>query len=787
MDWSVPEHLAPRLAALRQLVAGQVAALETTAFGQGFASVEPHLLALRAHARDLGLFVPHLPRAWGGSDLTLPELALVGEVLGWSPLGHYVCNCQAPDAGNMELLLRHGSPEQHERWLAPLARGEMRSCFGMTEPGRSGANPVWLQTTAHRDGADYVLDGHKWFASSADGAAFCIVMAVTDATAAVHGRASMLLVPTDTPGFQLVRNLPVMGEAGTGWMSHGELRLDGVRVPASHRIGAEGAGFALAQERLGPGRIHHCMRWIGICERAFDLMCRRAATRELAPGDMLGSRQLVQAWVAESRAEIDAARLLVLHAAWRIQRDGAAAARDEISLVKFHVAAVLQAVLDRAIQTHGAAGLLDDTPLAFWWRHERGARIYDGPDEVHKTTVARRILATYAPPPVTAAADAATVTAADRAGPVRDGEELPAAGLAAWLDAQGLGPAATAGGAAPAAAVDAATLAVEQFPGGHSNLTYLLRYGGRQLVLRRPPFGAAIRTAHDMGREFHVLSRLHAHYPKAPQALAACDDVTVIGAPFYVMQRVHGPILRQPRLPRGLDLGPPQLRGLSEAVVDALIELHAVDPAAAGLADLGRPAGYTARQVSGWTERWHRAATEPVADVERAAAWLAEHQPRRTPAAEETAATLLHNDFKYDNLVLTADCRGVVAVLDWEMATVGEPLLDLGSALAYWLDPDDHEARQRLPVGPTALPGNLSRREVVERYVRGTGRDAADILFYYVFGLLKVAVIAQQIYHRYARGLTRDERFASLAEGVRLLGRTATQALSRRRIDRLWD
>jgi alkylation response protein AidB-like acyl-CoA dehydrogenase len=193
-----------------------------------------------------------------------------------------------------------------------------------------------------------------------------------------------------------VRNLPVMGEAGAGWASHGEVRLSGVRVPASQRIGDEGAGFALAQERLGPGRIHHCMRWIGICERAFDLMCRRAVGRELAPGEPLAGRQLVQAWVAESRAEIDAARLLVLRAAERLERQGAAAARDDVSLLKFHVAGVMQSVLDRSLQTHGAAGLLDETPLAFWWRHERGARIYDGPDEVHKTAVARRILASYA-------------------------------------------------------------------------------------------------------------------------------------------------------------------------------------------------------------------------------------------------------------------------------------------------------------------------------------------------------------------------------------------------------
>jgi acyl-CoA dehydrogenase len=317
-------------------------------------------------------------------------------VLGRSVIGHYVFNLQAPDAGNMELLLHHGSPEQKEQWLRPLVAGEVRSCFGMTEPEFPGSNPVLLGTTARREGSGteekYQLDGHKWFTSSADGAAFCIVMAVTNPDAKPHARASQILVPTGTPGFEIVQNLPVMGERGEGWMSHAEVRLQSVRVPVANRIGAEGAGFVLAQERLGPGRIHHCVRWLGICERAFDLMCERAAGRELAPGRPLGSRQIVQEWIAESRAEIDAARLLVQRTAWRIDHEGAAAARDDISLIKFHTAAVLQRVLDRAIQTHGALGLTESTPLAFWWRHERGARIYDGADEVHKTAVARRIL-----------------------------------------------------------------------------------------------------------------------------------------------------------------------------------------------------------------------------------------------------------------------------------------------------------------------------------------------------------------------------------------------------------
>jgi aminoglycoside phosphotransferase (APT) family kinase protein len=374
--------------------------------------------------------------------------------------------------------------------------------------------------------------------------------------------------------------------------------------------------------------------------------------------------------------------------------------------------------------------------------------------------------------------NAAAAAAADRPGPARAGEELPADRLAAWLRSNLVPP------------PPDAPLAIEQFPGGHSNLTYLLRWGDdgeSQAVLRRPPFGASVKTAHDMGREHRVLSRLHAHYAKAPRALAACDDLSVIGAPFFLMQRVPGVILRRPRLPAGLDLPAERLHTLSEALVDSLVELHSVDLAAAGLGDLGAPAGYAARQVSGWTERWQRARTDPLPDVDAAAAWLAGHLVRLPPAVEHQQAALLHNDFKYDNLVLTASLDGIAAVLDWEMATVGDPLMDLGTSLAYWPDADDEDALRRLPVGPTALPGNLPRAAVVERYARRSGRDTAEILFYYVFGLFKVAVIAQQIYHRYRSGFTTDERFAALSDGVRLLGRTAAQAIVRRRIDRLWD
>jgi acyl-CoA dehydrogenase len=395
VDFQLPPRAREIAEAARALLDSDVLPLERAFLEHGWAAVESDLAELRRKVRAAGLAAPHMPQELGGLGLSLAEFAHVGEVLGRSPLGHYAFNCQAPDAGNMELLLHHGSAEQRERWLGPLVRGEIRSCFAMTEPELPGSNPVWLATTARAEGDDYVLSGHKWFTSAAEGAAFAIVMAVTDPAAAPHARASQILVPTGAPGYTLVQNLAVMGERGAGWASHAEVRFDEVRVPRANRIGAEGAGFALAQERLGPGRIHHCMRWIGIAERAFDLLCARAAGRALAPGDPLGTRQIVQAWIAESRAEIDAARLLVLHTAWRIDREGARAARDSVGLIKFHVAAVLQRVLDRAIQAHGALGLTEATPLAFWWRHERAARIYDGPDEVHKTSVARHILAGY--------------------------------------------------------------------------------------------------------------------------------------------------------------------------------------------------------------------------------------------------------------------------------------------------------------------------------------------------------------------------------------------------------
>ncbi len=381
---------------IRQFVKQEIMPLESQFIRLPFPRLEPVLAEKRNLVRSLGWWAPHLSPEDGGMGLTLTEFAQVSEELGRTPMGHFVFNCQAPDIGNMELLHKFGTEGQQERFMQPLMAGKIRSCFSMTEPDFAGSNPVQMSTTALKKGNQYVINGHKWFTTAADGAAFAVVMAVTNpAHPNPYTRASMLLVPTGTPGFRLVRNIPVMGETGEGYNSHAEIRYEDCRVPAENLLGPEGGGFRLAQERLGPGRIHHCMRWIGICERAFGLMCQRAATRQLSPGEYLGHRQTVQAWIAESRAGINAARLMVLHAAHRMEHEGQEAAREEISTIKFYVANVLQQVVDRAIQVHGALGVTDDTILSWWYRHERGARIYDGPDEVHKSVLARRILKEY--------------------------------------------------------------------------------------------------------------------------------------------------------------------------------------------------------------------------------------------------------------------------------------------------------------------------------------------------------------------------------------------------------
>jgi aminoglycoside phosphotransferase (APT) family kinase protein len=346
------------------------------------------------------------------------------------------------------------------------------------------------------------------------------------------------------------------------------------------------------------------------------------------------------------------------------------------------------------------------------------------------------------------------IASCDNAVAVRAGEELDLARLTVYLGRHFDGP---------------GPLTVEQFPAGHSNLTYCVTWGGREFVLRRPPFGSQVKTAHDMGREYRVLSRLHETYPVSPKVILYCDDLSVLDAPFYLMEPIRGIILRR-ELPPSLVLSPVVARQLSEAFLDNLVRLHAVEYDKIGLGDLGKPQGYLERQVRGWIERYHNSATHDLPEVDRISAWLTQHVPVASDAA------LIHNDYKYDNVVLdSSDITKIVGVLDWEMCTLGDPLSDLGTTLAYWTDPDDPDELQEICSAPTTIPGTLTRAQLAHRYGLATGRGIHDMVFYLAFARFKVAVIVQQIYYRYARGLTHDERFATMPHRIAILMRASLQ------------
>ena len=395
MDFAISPQMQKTLNDIQQFVERELYPLESQVGSKGFRATLPRLKSVRQKVKELGWWCPQIPKEHGGMGLN-PDGARYGQRGAWAYAPRSL-RVQLPGAR----CRQHGNPfgarntGTKKTYLEPLLKGDIRSCFAMTEPEHAGSNPTWMSTTAVKEGDDYVINGHKWFTSSADGATFAVTMAVTNPDAPPHQRASQILVPTDPPGFKLITNLSVMGHVGEDHASHAEVRFENCRVPQKNLLGKEGAGFAIAQERLGAGRIHHCMRWLGICGRSLDLMCKRAAQRELAPGKPLGTRQMVQAWIAESRAEMNASRLMVLEAAWKIQNFGQLEAREEISCIKFYVAGVLLKTLDRAIQTHGAMGLTPETPLAAFYAAERGARIYDGPDEVHKMVVARQRLKKY--------------------------------------------------------------------------------------------------------------------------------------------------------------------------------------------------------------------------------------------------------------------------------------------------------------------------------------------------------------------------------------------------------
>lgn len=345
---------------------------------------------------------------------------------------------------------------------------------------------------------------------------------------------------------------------------------------------------------------------------------------------------------------------------------------------------------------------------------------------------------------------------------VRQGEELDLAKLEPFLRAH--------------FPEETDSLSVRQYPSGHSNLTYSLELGSREMVLRRPPFGSKVKTAHDMSREFRVLSKLNGHYAPAPHVLLFCDDLSILGAPFYLMEPIHGVILRRD-IPPELNFSPEVARRVSESFLDNLALLHSLDYGFIGLADLGKPQGYLERQVRGWIERYHGSKTHDIPEVETISKWIQQYMP------SSSAATLIHNDYKYDNVVLDpSDLTRIIGVLDWEMCTIGDPLTDLGSALAYWVDASDPPEILETRWGPTTAAGSLTRAQLAQRYTQKTGRDLSEMPFYLVFARFKIAVIVQQIYYRYHQGLTKDERFASMPEKVQMLLRTALHVAQTGRI-----
>jgi acyl-CoA dehydrogenase len=401
-DFSTPPEFEAKLEWMREFVAAEVYPLEAVE-GVTEAEFDRLLAPLREQVKEQGLWAAHLPPELGGQGFGALELGLMNEISGASIFGPMVFGSQAPDAGNAELIAAAGSDEQKRRWLEPLLDGRLKSAFSMTEPHTAGSDPTLLATRAERVDGGWRIKGRKWFTSNGSAADFLVVMVVTDPEGPPRSRASMMLVPTDAEGLRILRDVPTMedpvGEPGrfrAGGFGHAEILYDGVFVPDEDVLGGVGEGFLLAQRRLGPGRIQHCMRWLGQSRRAFEMMCERAVSRR-AFGSTLGEKGVVREWIADSAAEMQAARLMTLHAAWRIDREGAAVARQEIGMIKYFGAQVLFNVIDRAIQVHGGLGYSTDLPLESMYRNARAARIYDGADEVHRDNVARRILAGYEP------------------------------------------------------------------------------------------------------------------------------------------------------------------------------------------------------------------------------------------------------------------------------------------------------------------------------------------------------------------------------------------------------
>ena len=775
MDFSYSAKALEYLTRLREFLDEHIRPAEAEYYRQLKASrdqwIEPPMMTtLKAKAKACGLWNLFLPDSEYGAGLSNCEYAPLAELTGHSFLAPEVLNCNAPDTGNMEVLVKYGSVEQKERWLKPLLDGSIRSAFCMTEPDVASSDATNMQATAILEGDSVIINGRKWWSSGIGHphCRFVIFMGLTYPQAKKHARHSMVIVPLETPGVRVERLLSVFGDLHAPF-GHGEVSFTNVCVPARNIIAGPGRGFEIAQGRLGPGRIHHCMRLIGSAERALKLLCQRSLARTAfgKPLAELGGNADI---IANARIAIEQARLLTLKAAWLMDTAGVKAAMSEISQIKVIAPNVAQTIIDQAIQLHGGVGVSEDFPLAAMFANARILRLADGHDEVHRALIAKLELKPYqlhkepTPKETDSAKQFSPKSAAksliDQPDTVRPGEEFDVAKVDTFLKRR-----------------DPSLIGspiVGQFRGGASNLTYQLSYQDRALILRRPPFGQRAGSAHDMLREARVMSALKPVYPFVPRVLVTCEANEVLDCPFYIMERLNGIILRQD-LPAGLSLSVGDTRKLCVNVIDRLIELHQVDYRTAGLEQLGKGEGYVRRQMEGWCDRFKKAKTDDAADFVVVMTWLKQKMPSR-----DHATCVIHNDFRFDNVVLDPlEPLTVQGVLDWEMATLGDPLMDLGNTLAYWIEAGDDTAFQAVRRQPTHLPGMMTRQEVIDYYCSRTGGTTVNFDFYLVFGLFRLAVIAQQIYFRYKQGQAKNPEFANFITFVNILEDRCHQLMER--------
>lgn len=656
------------------------------------------------------------------SGLTQFEYAAIAELSGWSiHLAPEAINGWAPDSGNMELLHRFGTEMQKRAWLEPLLAGAIRSAFAMTEPDVASSDATNITTRIERAGEEYVVNGRKWWVSGAadERCEVLLVMGKTDPVAPRHQQQSVVIVPIDTPGVEVVRSLPVFGRQDQH--GHSEIVFTDVRVPVGNLLGEEGAGFAVVQARLGPGRLHHAMRAVGAAERALHLLAQRAKQRVVF-GRAVAEHGMLHRQIAEARIAIDQARLLCEQAAHLIDEGGGKEGAALVSMAKVAAPRAALTAIDAAIQVHGAAGVSDDTPLAMLWGWHRAMRIFDGPDETHLRSIARAEL---------------------RRHPLPEGQEppdaeasLPLPILRAFLSGRGV--------------TTDRPLSARLISGGKSNLTFRVTDDRQRWILRRPPLGDLLPGAHDVAREHRVLTALRNSGVPVPNTVALCEDRGLIGAAFYVMDDVPGRVIRTPADAHALTRE--ERRRVGFALVDVLADLHSLDPASVGLAGLGRPHGYLERQIRRWVAQLQTVQTRDLGYGQEIARELA----RTIPAS--SGVSLIHGDYRLDNVLVDAsDPARIAAVLDWELATLGDPLADLATLAMFW----DEPGRPFNPItrGLMAVEGFPSRTEAIDRYLAHRRIDLAEFGWYLAFAEFRLAVILEQIVARHARGETRGEGF----------------------------